>query len=228
MIAAVHIDDVAEFGPLNAIVLTQIRHWQQFEDDGWFKATADKLAEKTGLSPDQCRRAVRYLIDEGAIEKSQPRAKHGDQTCHYRAVKRLVLAVGDSANSGSGDSANSGSGDSANSSSVLDIRKPPPTPPNGDIKASTAKSGQGGKDKRNAAGWTDEQIQAAREYVRTTPNINHPDKYLRALLQSDPNSQPFIADLRRPSVALYQVSDSEPDFTAALDGVRAVKAALSA
>lgn len=73
-----------------AIVLTAIEFWTELEgearQDGhtWWKANRDKLAEKTGFSPDKIRRLVEKLVQAGALESVQLDA--WDRTYSYRIV----------------------------------------------------------------------------------------------------------------------------------------------
>lgn len=97
---------------------------------GWFTGTSEELSQLSGLSPDQCRRAMSKLLEADLMEKRKARAKQGDQTCSYRPKDPTVSAVGDSAISGDRDSAGSGDGDIAGSSSSSESKSnTSPSPP---------------------------------------------------------------------------------------------------
>lgn len=53
----------------------------------WWPATRDDLADETGLSPDQAKRAVQSLVDAGFIEATEHRlGGNYDRTKSYRTV----------------------------------------------------------------------------------------------------------------------------------------------
>lgn len=72
--------EVAAYGPVAALVLGAIRFRS---NEGHVDASRSVVAGWVGLSADQVGRAVRKLVDVGAIEVTRPRSKHGDQTGRY-------------------------------------------------------------------------------------------------------------------------------------------------
>jgi hypothetical protein len=89
-VIGLHRSDIVAYGPLNAIVLTQIR-WhtnpKNINATEWFTASSEDLAKECGLGADQVRRAVRSLIERGAIEKAKHRSKGAsDHTLSYRPI----------------------------------------------------------------------------------------------------------------------------------------------
>ncbi len=87
IIIAVHLDDVVRYGPRDAVVLQQIRH---YAEGGWWRKSSAELASHCGMSAPQVRRAVAALMEAGAVERRQESARTWDQTYSYRATDSAV------------------------------------------------------------------------------------------------------------------------------------------
>lgn len=114
--------DIVEAHGANAAIVYQqvyyaIAHGLTYggtaQEGGWYRGTSEQMSSMTGLSPDQCRRAMAKLLEAGLMERHKFRRTQGDQTMSYRPLEPTVLPSGDFANSGSGDFATSASGDFA-------------------------------------------------------------------------------------------------------------------
>lgn len=149
---------VRECGANAAIVHQQVGWWIEHEDEhgppkgedrhaaGWFTGKSERLAEITGLKPDQVRLAMAKLLEAGLMEKRKIRAARTDHTCSYRPVdpwERADPDLGKNPNR-SGDSPESRSGDSPESSMSSEISESTPLPPleGGDVEPELSAPGQ--------------------------------------------------------------------------------------
>jgi hypothetical protein len=89
---------VRELGAVGALVWTRI-HWRcsahgqhvTVDEHGqvWWPAPRDVIAEETGLSPEQVRRAIDRLVTDGYLEKTEHRhSGNYDRTKSYRPLIR--------------------------------------------------------------------------------------------------------------------------------------------
>jgi len=190
-----------------------------------------RLAKLCRLSINTVRRSIGELEDGGWITILHRQDGNGGQTSNGYRVHSAPKSDTPLPTDGQGPLPTGEYppyppvGDEREQLNESNLNETPPTPKARQERAPRKRTKV--EDEAKQRGWTDQQLDAARTYVEQHPNVSYPKRYLAQILQSDPNSQPFIADMRRPQPPEFRPDPTGMDTNAAASGLTAARQALT-